>query len=59
MPALYNAAVDILGGNLEAGRADKGAVIDGAGETTYGALAARVDRMANALRTARSSCRSP
>ncbi|MES1203334.1 MAG: benzoate-CoA ligase family protein [Pseudomonadota bacterium] len=52
MPALYTAAGDILGGNLEAGRADKVAVIDRAGETTYGALAAQVDRMANALRAA-------
>ena len=46
----YNAAVDLIERNLSAGRAGKVAYIDDAGTTTYGELAERVDRAANALR---------
>ena len=46
----YNAATDLIGRNLDAGRADKIAFIDEFGPHTYGELAARVDRCANALR---------
>jgi benzoate-CoA ligase len=46
----YNAAVDLVGRNLAAGRAGKVAYIDDAGSCTYGELAERVDRAANALR---------
>jgi benzoate-CoA ligase len=48
LPREYNAAVDLVGRN--AGRAAKAAFIDDAGTTTYGQLAERVDRAANALR---------
>ncbi len=50
LPERFNAAVDILDHNLEAGRADKVAVIDHRGSTTYGQLAERVARMAGAFR---------
>jgi benzoate-CoA ligase len=46
---LYNAADDLLGRNLQAGRGDKTAVIDGAGDWTYAQLDARASRFANAL----------
>ena len=46
----YNAAVDLVGRNLAAGRAGKVAYVDDAGSCTYGELAERVDRAANVLR---------
>ena len=51
IPREYNAAVDLIERNLKAGRADKLAFRDGRAGLTYGALAERVDRCANALRT--------
>src|SRR5690242_19284053 len=50
IPREYNAAVDLIGRNLKAGRADKLAFRDGQASLTYGALAERVDRCASALR---------
>src|SRR5215472_17241686 len=50
IPRAYNAAVDLIERNLKAGRADKLAFRDGEASLTYGALAERVDRCANALR---------
>jgi benzoate-CoA ligase len=47
----YNAAVDLIGRNLAAGRGRKTAYIDDAGSCTYSELAERVDRAANALRS--------
>ena len=49
IPHDYNAAADLLGGNLAAGRAAKIAVIDDAGQYSYGELAERVDRFGSAL----------
>ena len=49
IPRDYNAAEDLLGSNLRAGRAGKTAVIDDAGRYTYGELAERADRFGNAL----------
>jgi benzoate-CoA ligase len=49
IPRDYNAAHDLIERNLAAGRAGKTAFIDDAGRYTYGELAARVDRAANAL----------
>src|SRR5262245_9942426 len=49
IPRDYNAAEDLLGGNLAAGRAGKTAVIDDAGRYTYGELAQRVNRFGNHL----------
>jgi len=49
IPRDYNAAHDLVERNLAAGRADKIAYIDDAGAYTYGELAARVNRCANAL----------
>ncbi len=49
MPRAYNAAVDLIERNLKAGRADKIAFRDGHSSLTYGELAERVDRCANAL----------
>ena len=49
IPREYNAAHDLVERNLAADRADKIAYIDDAGEYTYGELAERVDRCANAL----------
>jgi len=46
----YNAAADLTELNLIAGRGNKIAVIDEAGTYTYGDLAVRVHRCANALR---------
>ena len=51
VPREYNAAVDLIERNLKAGRADKVAFRDGQSSLTYGALAERVDRCANALRS--------
>jgi len=51
VPRDYNAAVDLIERNLKAGRADKIAFRDGQASLTYGALAERVDRCANALRS--------
>lgn len=48
----YNAAEDLIGRNLEAGRGGKTAVIDGSGSYTYQQLSDRVERFANALRAA-------
>lgn len=52
LPRRFNAAVDLIRPNLEAGRGGKTAVIDCNGATSYAALAQRVDRMASALRAA-------
>jgi len=49
IPRDYNAAHDLIERNLAAGRAGKIAYIDDAGAYTYGELAARVNRCANAL----------
>ncbi len=48
-PRQFNAAHDLLERNLQAGRAEKTAYIDDAGRTTFGELAMRVNRAANAL----------
>jgi benzoate-CoA ligase len=50
IPRAYNAAVDLIERNLEAGRAGKTAFIDDGGSCTFGELAERVDRFAGALR---------
>ena len=49
IPRNYNAAHDLVERNLAAGRANKPAFIDDNGTTTYGQLAERVNRWANAL----------
>ena len=49
IPRDYNAAHDLIERNLAAGRAGKIAYIDDAGTYTYGELAERVNRCANAL----------
>jgi benzoate-CoA ligase len=49
MPRDYNAAHDLIERNLAAGRAGKLAYIDDAGAYTYGDLAERVNRFANAI----------
>ncbi len=49
IPRDYNAAHDLIERNLAAGRAGKVAFIDDAGAVTYGELAERVNRVANAL----------
>ncbi len=51
LPRDYNAAEDLIGRNLAAGRGSKTAYIDDAGSYTYDDLAARVNRFANALGT--------
>jgi benzoate-CoA ligase len=48
-PGEYNAAHDLIQRNLEAGRAAKIAYIDDHGSYTYGELAERANRFANAL----------
>lgn len=48
----YNAAEDLIGRNLTAGRGGKKAVIDSGGSYTYQELADRVQRFANAIRAA-------
>jgi benzoate-CoA ligase len=45
----YNAAADLIGRNLAAGRGDKVAFLDDRGATTYAELSARVDRAGAAL----------
>ncbi len=50
IPRCYNAAHDLVERNLAAGRTDKVAIIDDHGSYTFGELAARVHRCANALR---------
>jgi benzoate-CoA ligase len=50
LPRDYNAASDLVGRNLAAGRGGKVAYIDDTGAVTYAELAERVDRAANALR---------
>ncbi|MBM3352620.1 MAG: benzoate-CoA ligase family protein [Betaproteobacteria bacterium] len=45
----YNAAEDLVFGNLKAGRAGKPAYIDDAGQCTYGELADRVNRFGSHL----------
>ncbi len=49
IPRQYNAAEDLIERNLAAGRGDKVAFIDDQGHYTYGELAQRVNRFANAL----------
>lgn len=49
MPRRYNAAQDFIGGRLAAGRGGEVAYGDGRGRCTYGELAGRVNRFANAL----------
>jgi benzoate-CoA ligase len=49
IPREYNAAVDLIGRNLAAGRGGKTAYVDDGGPCTYAQLAERVDRAANAL----------
>jgi len=51
LPREYNAAVDLIGRNLAAGRGGKLAYVDDAGGCTYAELAGRVDRAANVLRS--------
>jgi acyl-coenzyme A synthetase/AMP-(fatty) acid ligase/pimeloyl-ACP methyl ester carboxylesterase len=46
----YNAAVDILDGNLERGRGDRAALRTSDGEHTYGDVALAANRAGNALR---------
>ena len=48
-PGDYNAAVDLVGRNLAAGRGGKTAFIDDSASCTYAELAERVERAANAL----------
>ena len=49
IPSDYNAAHDLIERNLEAGRAGKVAYIDDQGRYTFGELAGKVNRAANAL----------
>ena len=49
IPRDYNAAEDLVGRNLKAGRAHKIAYVDDAGQTSFGELAERVNRFGNAL----------
>src|SRR5688500_20250264 len=49
LPRDYNAAVDLVGRNLAAGRGGKLAYVDDSGSCTYGQLAERIDRAVNAL----------
>jgi len=49
IPRDYNAAEDLVGGNVKAGRAGKLAYIDDAGQCTFGELAERVNRFGNHL----------
>jgi benzoate-CoA ligase len=49
IPRDYNAAEDLLGANLAAGRGAKVAFIDDAGRYTYAELAERANRFGNAL----------
>ncbi|HEX6530837.1 MAG TPA: benzoate-CoA ligase family protein [Burkholderiales bacterium] len=49
IPREYNAAADLVGRNLQAGRGGKVAYIDDEGSYTFAELARRVDRFASAL----------
>lgn len=49
-PREYNAAADLIGRNLQAGRGDKIAYYDAFGSVTYAELARRVDRAGDTLR---------
>ncbi len=49
IPRNYNAAEDLVGRNLKAGRGAKVAFIDDAGQTTFGELSERVSRFGSAL----------
>jgi benzoate-CoA ligase len=49
IPREYNAADDLVGRNLKAGRAGKVAFIDDAGQCTFGELSERVNRFGNHL----------
>jgi benzoate-CoA ligase len=49
IPRDYNAAEDLIGRNLKAGRTAKTAYIDDAGQCSYGELAERVNRFGNHL----------
>ncbi len=49
IPRTYNAASDLIGRNLQAGRSESVAFIDDAGSCTYWELARRVDRFASGL----------
>jgi benzoate-CoA ligase len=49
LPRAYNAADDLVGGNLRAGRGDRIAYVDDAGQCTFGELAERVNRFGNHL----------
>ena len=49
IPRDYNAAADLVGRNLAAGRGAKTAYIDDAGQCSYAELAERVDRFGNHL----------
>src|SRR3974390_1100768 len=51
LPREYNAAIDFVDRHLSEGRADKVAFVDDRTSLTYGALAERVARAGNALRT--------
>ncbi len=51
IPRDYNAAEDLVGRNLAAGRGDKVAFIDDAGQCTYAQLAERVNRFGNGLKS--------
>ena len=51
LPRDYNAAVDLVGRNLVAGRSAKVAYIDDSGACTHAELAERVERAANVLRS--------
>src|SRR5947207_8138631 len=51
IPRDYNFAADVLARNLNAGRADKAAYIDGRGSWSYGQLADRVERFGHVLRS--------
>ena len=50
IPRHYNAAADLIGRNLDAGRGDKTAFIDDRGRCTYAELDRRTDACGNALR---------
>lgn len=50
IPRDFNAAYDLIERNLRAGRSGKTAFIDDAGSITYGQLAERANRAANALK---------
>ncbi|MBI5922268.1 MAG: benzoate-CoA ligase family protein [Betaproteobacteria bacterium] len=49
IPRDYNAADDLIGRNLTAGRGSKVAIRDDSGEYTYAQLAERINRFANVL----------